>query len=140
LATARYGDRLDRQRLPAALELGQERSSTLARLLEQSDFLFVDEADFEIEPSAWDRLVGTDRIDEVLAAVERYLEQLRDGEPVDLLPVLDDLGVNRRKTMPAVYAAIEGRPAGLPLFDSIRVLGREVALARVRRARERLGH
>jgi glutamyl-tRNA synthetase len=139
LAKARYGDRVDLNRLRAALELGQERSSTLGRLLEQSDFLFVDESDFEIEPSAWDRLVGTDRVDEVLAAVERYLEQLPDGETVDLLPVLDDLGVNRRKTMPAVYAAIEGRPAGLPLFDSIRVLGRDVALARVRRARERLG-
>ena len=138
LARARYGEDVDLDRLRAALELGQERSSTLGRLLEQADFLFVDEADFEIEPSSWDRLAATDRVDEVLAAVERYLEQLDDGGEVDLLPLLDELGVNRRKTMPAVYAAIEGRQAGLPLFDAIRVLGRDVALARVRRARERL--
>jgi glutamyl-tRNA synthetase len=138
LARARYGEDVDLGRLRAALELGQERSSTLGRLLEQADFLFVDEADFEIEPSSWDRLAATDRVDEVLAAVERYLGQLGDGDDVDLLPVLDALGVNRRRTMPAVYAAIEGRQAGLPLFDSIRVLGRDVALVRVRRARERL--
>jgi glutamyl-tRNA synthetase len=138
LARDRYGEDVDLDRLRAALELGQERSSTLGRLLEQAEFLFVDEADFEVEPSSWDRLAATDRVDEVLAAVERYLEQLDDRDEVDLLPVLDELGVNRRKTMPAVYAAIEGRQAGLPLFDSIRVLGRDVALARVRRARERL--
>ena len=138
LARARYGEDLDLDRLRAALELGQERSSTLGRLLEQAEFLFVDESDFEVEPTSWDRLAATDRVEEVLAAVEQYLEQLGDGETVDLLPVLDGLGVNRRQTMPAVYAAIEGRAAGLPLFDSIRVLGREVAIARVRRARERL--
>jgi glutamyl-tRNA synthetase len=138
LARDRYGEDVDLGRLRAALELGQERSSTLGRLLEQANFLFVDDADFEIEPSSWDRLATTDRVDEVLAAVERHLEQLDDGDDVDLLPLLDALGVNRRKTMPAVYAAIEGRQAGLPLFDSIRVLGRDVAIARVRRARERL--
>jgi glutamyl-tRNA synthetase len=138
LARARYGEGVDLERLRAALELGQERSSTLGRLLEQSDFLFVDEADFEVEASSWDRLAATDRVEEVLTAVEEYLEQLDDGQEVDLLPVLDDLGVNRRKTMPAVYAAIEGRQAGLPIFKSISVLGRDVAVARLRQARERL--
>ena len=38
-------------------------------------------------------------------------------------------GLKLRKAMPAVYIAIEGRATGLPLFDSIVLLGRERALA-----------
>ncbi len=38
----------------------------------------------------------------------------------------------------SMYAAVEGRHAGLPLFDSIHLLGRERALGRLRAARERL--
>ena len=43
-----------------------------------------------------------------------------------------------RKAMPALYAAVEGRHAGLPLFDSIDLLGRERTLGRLRAARKRL--
>jgi len=37
-----------------------------------------------------------------------------------------------------VYAAVEGRHAGLPLFDSIHLLGRDRAIQRIEAARERL--
>ena len=43
-----------------------------------------------------------------------------------------------RKAMPALYAAVEGRHQGLPLFESIELLGRDRALARLRAARDRL--
>jgi glutamyl-tRNA synthetase len=46
--------------------------------------------------------------------------------------------VKARKAMPVGYAAIEGRTAGLPLYDSIFLLGRESSLRRLRGARERL--
>jgi glutamyl-tRNA synthetase len=52
--------------------------------------------------------------------------------------VLEPLGVKPRKALPAVYAAVEGRHAGLPLFDSIVLLGRDRVLARIRAARRRL--
>ena len=39
--------------------------------------------------------------------------------------------------MPVVYAAIEGRTSGLPVYDAIFLLGRDSALRRLRRARER---
>lgn len=137
-ATARYGAGLDLDRLRAALELGQERATTIERLLDQADFLFLDDEEFAIDPESWDRLVTTDRVDEVLAAVEQYLVEHDWDTPVDLRPSLEALGLNVRKTMPAVYAAIEGRHAGLPLYDSIRLLGRDRALRRVRRARDLL--
>ena len=38
-----------------------------------------------------------------------------------------------------VYAVVEGAPCGLPLFESMVLLGRERTLARLRAARDRLG-
>jgi len=38
-----------------------------------------------------------------------------------------------------LYVAVMGRPTGIPLFDSLAILGRERALARLRAARARLG-
>ena len=43
--------------------------------------------------------------------------------------------IKPRKGLPAVYAAVEGTHAGLPLFDSIVLLGRDRSVARVRAAR-----
>ena len=40
--------------------------------------------------------------------------------------------------MPALYAVVEGLPRGLPLFDSMHLLGRDRTLARLRAARDRL--
>jgi glutamyl-tRNA synthetase len=138
LAQARFGDDLDLARLRAALELGQERATTLESLLDQAEFLFVDEPEFTIAPESWDRLARTERVDEILAAVIASLEAHDWEAPVDLRPVLDELGVKSKKAMPALYAAVEGRHAGLPLFDAIRLLGREPTLGRLRRAQERL--
>ena len=42
-------------------------------------------------------------------------------------------GSSRARHMKALYAAVEGRHAGLPLFESIQMLGRESALRRLRR-------
>ncbi len=129
LAVARYGEPLDVARLRAALELGQERATTLQALLEQADFLFVDDADFTISPDAWAVLAGTDRVTEVLDAVVEHLTECEwTEEAIDPRPVLDRLGVKPRRTFPALYVAIEGRRAGLPLFQSIELLGRARAL------------
>jgi glutamyl-tRNA synthetase len=59
-------------------------------------------------------------------------------EALDLRPVLDQLGVKPRKAMHVIYTAVEGRSAGLPLFDSMYLLRRERTLRRLRAARERV--
>jgi glutamyl-tRNA synthetase len=51
---------------------------------------------------------------------------------------MEGLGINCRKVMPRLYASIDGRAQGLPLCDSIWLLGRDRALARLRAARARL--
>ncbi|WP_374761728.1 hypothetical protein [Tepidiforma sp.] len=51
----------------------------------------------------------------------------------------EPLGMKLRKFIPVLYVAVMGRPTGIPLFDSLAILGRERALARLRAARARLG-
>lgn len=139
LAEARFGDGLDAETFRGALRIGQERAVTLARLVDQMDFLFVADPHFEIAPESWKKLAATDRVGEILDAAIEHLEGCEwTAEAIDLRPVLDRLGVKPRKAMPALYAAVEGRHAGLPLFDSIQLLGRERALGRLRAARKRL--
>jgi glutamyl-tRNA synthetase len=135
-ARERFGDRLDVPVLRGALRIGQERATTLAALLDQAATLFVEEDDFAIEPASWERLVATDRIADVLDAAAAHLEACEWGaEAIDLRGPIDALGIKPRSVMPALYAAVEGRSAGLPLFDYIELLGRDRALARLRRAR-----
>ncbi len=139
-AEARYGSDLDPAVFREALRIGQERAETLVSLVEQMDFLFVDEGSFTTAPESWDKLAGTERAAEVLDVVADYLEQCEwPDDSIDLRPVLEPLGVKPRKALPAVYTAIEGRHAGLPLFESIVLLGRERAVARIRAARARIG-
>ncbi|MGQ0803387.1 MAG: glutamate--tRNA ligase [Actinomycetota bacterium] len=139
LAEARFDGGLDADTFRGALRIGQERAVTLASLVDQMDFLFVDEADFEIAPESWERLVGTDRVGEIFDAVIQHLEGCEwTVDAIDLRPVIEGLGIKSRKATPALYAAVEGRHAGLPLFDSIELLGRERTLGRLRAARKRL--
>jgi glutamyl-tRNA synthetase len=139
VAHARYGHRLDEPTLRAALVTAQERAVTLNELVDSMAFLFVPESQFEVAPESWERLAATDRVDEILDAVITHLETCEwTIDAIDLRPVLDALGIKARKAMPALYAAVEGRHAGLPLFDSVELLGRERTLGRLRAARKRL--
>jgi glutamyl-tRNA synthetase len=132
---ARYGDRLDRAVFAGAMAIAQERATTLADAAGTAWFLFVPEDEFAIAPESVERLRATERVGEILAAVADHLETCEwTVEGVDLRPVLEKLEIKPRKGLPAVYAGIEGTHAGLPLFDSIVLLGRRRAVGRVRAA------
>ena len=77
---------------------------------------------------------GTDRIAEVLDAVIAHVERcdVVGRRARRLQPVTEALGIKFRKAAPAVYAAVEGVHRGLPLFDSMYLLGRERTLDRLR--------
>jgi glutamyl-tRNA synthetase len=108
-------------------------------IVDQMGFLFVDEADFRIAPESWEVVERTDRTVEVLDAVTTHVEKFDwTVDALALQPVTDALGIKFRKVAPAVYAVIEGVHRGLPLFDSMYLLGRERTLARLRAARHRL--
>jgi glutamyl-tRNA synthetase len=139
MAKERFGDAIDPDVLHEAVRIGQERAITLNSLIDQMWFLFVDEDDFEIALESWEKVQSTERVEEIFDAATKHLETCEwthDG--IDLRPVLEALGIKPRKGLPAVYAAIEGHHTGLPLFESIQLLGQERALHRLRNARERL--
>ncbi|MFZ4585809.1 MAG: glutamate--tRNA ligase [Acidimicrobiia bacterium] len=140
LAAQRFGDRVDDELFVGALPLGKERATTLGALVDQMDFLFLPDDDFTIAAASWEKVVATDRVGEILDAAIAHLEVCDwTPEAIDLRPVIDALDIKVRKAMPALYAAVEGRHAGLPLFDSIQLLGRERAIARLQAARDRVG-
>jgi glutamyl-tRNA synthetase len=133
----RYGERLDADVFAGAMKIAQERATTLRDAAEAAWFLFEPEDGFAIAPESLERLRSTERVGEILAAVADHLETCEwTVEGVDLRPVLEKLEIKPRKGLPAVYAAVEGTHAGLPLFDSIVLLGRERAVRRVRAALE----
>jgi glutamyl-tRNA synthetase len=119
--------------------LAQPRATTLVQIAEQAEFLFTPDDDLEVAPESWERLASTDRVGELLDAVAAHLASCEwTVEAIDLRPLLDPLGLKARKALPAVYAAVEGRHAGLPLFDSVHLLGRDRSLRRIAAARARL--
>src|SRR5262249_29595684 len=67
-AEARFGERLDRDVFRGALPIAQERAETLRAMVEQMDFLFVDD-ELAIDPDSWARLEKTERAGEILDAV-----------------------------------------------------------------------
>ena len=141
MARDRFGDRFDGDVFPAAVALAQERSVTLRAALDQMAFLFVDEADFAIAPESLEKLTGTDRVGEILDTAIGHVEACEwNADAINLkAPIEEQLGVKLRKAAPALYAAVEGRHQGLPLFDSIWLLGRARALGRLRAARTLVG-
>lgn len=139
-ARDRYGARLDVRMFEAAVGLARERATTLVQIAEQAEFLFVPDGDLAIAEDSWERLAATERVRDLLGAVIAHLEACDwSVEAIDLRPVLEPLGLKPRKVLPAVYVAIEGRHVGLPLFDSIHLLGRVPVVSRLHSAQERLG-
>ncbi|GIU87077.1 MAG: glutamate--tRNA ligase [Acidimicrobiia bacterium] len=138
-AKQRYGGRIEIRRFEAAVALAQERATTLAQIAQQCEFLFLPDDEVVIDDDARSTIAGLDGVGALIDAAIAHLETCEwDVEHIDLRPVVTGLGLKPRTHMKVLYAAIEGRTAGLPLFESIHLLGREAALTRLRRARDAL--
>ena len=103
------------------------------------DFLFLREA--PIEDASWNKAMkgpAAAVLDEVIDAYggcEWRAEELKSL----VEQVGERHGLNRSKSQAPVRVAITGRTVGPPLYESIQLLGREVTVARLRAARQRLG-
>lgn len=138
LARERFGDDVDVDRLRDAVRLGQERSATIGELLDQAAFLLT--PDFTVDADSWDRVERTERAAEVLEAAVAHLEGCAwEAEAIGgVLDAIKALDLKPRKVMSVLYTAVEGRSSGLPLFDVMELLGRDVTLDRLRAAQARL--
>jgi glutamyl-tRNA synthetase len=140
LARERFGGAVDADTVAEATRIAQERAVTLVQVVDQMGFLFVSEDEFAVSHEAWPTVESTDRITEVLDAVIAHVESCEwTVEAVALQPVTDALGIKFRKVAKAMYTVVEGIDRGLPLFDSMILLGRDRTLDRLRAARRRLG-
>jgi glutamyl-tRNA synthetase len=139
-ARDRYGSRLDIRVFEDAVRLAQERATTLVQIADQAAFLFVDDDEFTVDETAWEKVAQTERITELLDALIDYVSTCDwTLDALDLRPVMIGLDMKPgKKTMPPLYAVFEGTTSGLPLFDSVHLLGRERALRRLRDARAKL--
>jgi glutamyl-tRNA synthetase len=126
--------------IAAAAPLVQERVSTLAQAASMLRFLFVDEADFRVDPDDAARAL-TSGAEPVLVAAEEALAGLEPWKWEAIRAALETALVDGLGLKPQVAfsgplrVAVTGRRAGPPLFQSIELLGRDRTLGRLARAR-----
>jgi glutamyl-tRNA synthetase len=126
--------------LARAVPLVQERMEVLAQAVDMLGFLFVADDELAIEPEAAARNLGPDSA----PALEAASTALRDVPRWDAATIeaalrsalVDGLGLKPKVAFGPVRTAVTGRRVSPPLFESLELLGRESALARLAAAGE----
>ncbi len=123
----------------AVAPLAQTRIAVLAEIVEYVDFVFLDEP--VRDEASWAKAMKDDAAD-ILDAATVAFGALGEWAAEPLKAALEEVGLARGlklgKTQAPVRVAVTGRSVGLPLFESLEVLGRERTLARLRAARAEL--
>ena len=124
--------------LVAATPFVQERIALLSEVVPMLGFLFVSEPVFALDPEAATKNLGAAAAP-ALAAALGALEQLGEWQADAIKGALEaalvvGLGLKPRHAFTPLRVAITGRTVSPPLFESIELLGRERALARLRKA------
>lgn len=122
--------------------LAQTRVAVMSELPANVDFLFLDEPAFDEE--SWSKTMTgpaaavaaglLDAVIDSLAAVAWDAESIRTC--VEQAGALFDLKLG--KAQAPVRVAVTGRTTGLPLFESLQVLGRDKTIERLRAARAKI--
>jgi glutamyl-tRNA synthetase len=131
-------ERFDPAVFAALAPLAQTRVSLLSEITAMVDFAFLDEP--AIDEASWAKAMK-EPAEQILADVQAAYEVV-PWQAEELKARLEQIGtsygMSLGKTQAPVRVAVTGRTVGLPLFESLEVLGRERTLLRIQRARERL--
>jgi glutamyl-tRNA synthetase len=129
-------ERFDQEKFEALAPLVQERVAVLGDIPAMVDFVFL--ADPPIDPASWEKAVAGDpAAPAILAAAERTFAACgwTVGELHEAtLALAEAVGRKLGKAQAPIRVAVTGRSVGLPLFESLQVLGREEVLRRLRLA------
>jgi glutamyl-tRNA synthetase len=124
--------------LTAAAPLVQQRVRVLTEAVGMLAFLFADESDFTVDPTAAAKVLGpaaepvlTASVD-ALAATAAWDAATIEGCLKGAL--VEGLGRKPKQAFAPVRVAISGRTVSPPLYESMELLGRERSLARLRAA------
>lgn len=112
--------------------LVSERVKSLAEVIDMVRFLFVEE--IVVEDSAREKVLakeGARRALEAVAAVLVDVEMTPHAVETALRDIPNQLGLKPKLVFQATRVAITGSSVSLPLFESIALLGRKRALARI---------
>ena len=130
----------DRQRelIAGAAPLIQERVQTLAEGAEMLRFLFLPDAELEVDEVAFGKQLG-EAGQPVLAAAIAALEPLADWrteaiEAALRVELIERMQLKPRSAFGPLRVAVTGRQVSPPLFESMELLGRTASLARMRAA------
>jgi len=133
---------LDTALVAAVAPLLRERVTRLDEIAPQVEFLFgFDAPEYTVETLtekiAGDRALALRVLDEALLRLDRISETewTRDNIERAVRDLEFALELKLRKFVSVLYAAEMGRTQGIPLFDSLAILGRDRSLQRLRTAR-----
>jgi glutamyl-tRNA synthetase len=132
-------DGFDPAAFAAVAPLAQTRIAVLAEIVPMVDFLFLDEPVHD--EAAWAKAMKEGAADLLRDAAIEF-NALDTWDAATLKETLEAVGAARGlklgKAQAPVRVAVTGRGVGLPLFESLAVLGRERTLARLHAALARL--
>lgn len=131
-------DAYDRGVFRAVAGLAQTRVAVLSEIVGLVDFLFLDIPEYD--ETSWARAMQPPAA--AILAEARAAFADCDFEPETLKATLERVGATHElklgKAQAPVRVAVTGRSVGLPLFESLAVLGRDRTLARLAAAIDRL--
>ncbi|NUR28026.1 MAG: glutamate--tRNA ligase [Catenulispora sp.] len=114
----------------AVAELAQTRIALLAEIVSYVDFFFLDAP--IVDEAAWAK-ADMSLLPDVITAYSE-VDWTADALKESLLAIGEQRGLKLGKAQAPVRVAVTGRSVGLPLFESLEVLGRERTLDRLRAA------
>ena len=128
----------DAQLLELAMPLVAERINKLTESVDMLAFLFVDEADFTVDPTDAEKLLNEDGLGVVKASYDA-LSALASWSTAAIQEALqatliEGMGLKPRNAFGPVRVAVTGKRISPPLFESLELLGRERSLARLQSA------
>jgi glutamyl-tRNA synthetase len=114
--------------------LAQTRVAVLSEITAMVDFAFLDEP--VMDEASWTKAMKGPAAEILTAAIEAFQDVPWSAE--ELKARTEAIGVEHGlklgKTQAPIRVAVTGRTVGLPLFESLQVLGRERTLGRLRKA------
>jgi glutamyl-tRNA synthetase len=134
-------ERFDARAFAALAGVTQERVTVLGEVPELVDFLFLETAPDDAD--SWQKgVAGDEGARRILADARAAYETCpwdRDSLHAATLAIAESVGRKLAKAQAPIRVAVMGRTRGLPLFDSLAVLGREETRRRLAIALARLG-
>ena len=130
------------ERLAAIAALAQPRLETLGDWGRLTNFLFVDAPEVDREKlrvKGLEEAEVAEALQFVLWTLEREQELTADRVQAHFRRLSEALGISLRNLTRPFYVAMSGETASLPLFQSMELLGPDLARARIRHAIGALG-